>query len=76
MRIKIVNQGSIMQLFLNDEMIFDGKDISGNKGGRIGLGTEDTSAEFDDVFLSGLRGRSVEAADKLTITWGKLKALR
>ena len=71
--IKIVNQGSVMQLFLNDELIFDGKDINGNKKGRVGVGTEATIATFDDVFVTGLKGRSVEPGDKLTTTWGSLK---
>ena len=71
--VKIVNQGSVMQLFLDNELIFDGKDINGNKKGRVGVGTEATIAEFDDVFISGLKGRSVEPGDKLTTTWGSLK---
>ena len=71
--IKIVNQGSVMQLFLNDELIFDGKDINGNKKGRVGVGTEATIATFDDVFVTGLKGRSVEPGDKLTTTWSSLK---
>ena len=71
--IKIVNQGSIMQLFINDEMIFDGKDINGNKKGRAGVGTVGTIAEFDNVFITGLKGRSVEPGGKLTTTWGSLK---
>lgn len=71
--VKIVNQGSIMQLFLDGEMIFDGKDINGNKKGRVGVGTEATLASFDDVFITGLKGRSVEPGDKLTTSWGLLK---
>lgn len=71
--IKIVNQGSIIQLFLDDDMIFDGKDINGNKGGRVGVGTEATVASFDNVFVTGLKGRSVEPGNKLTTTWGMLK---
>ena len=73
LHIKIVNQGSIMQLFLDGEMIFDGKDINGNKKGRVGVGTEATVASFDDVFVTGLKGRSVEPGDKLTTSWGLLK---
>ena len=71
--VKIVNQGSIMQLFLNDELIYDGKDINGNKKGRVGVGTEAAIASFDDVFVTGLKGRSVEPGDKLTTSWGLLK---
>ncbi len=71
--IKIVNQGSIIQLFLDNEMIFDGKDINGNKKGRVGVGTEATVASFDDVFVTGLKGRSVEPGGKLTTSWGMLK---
>ena len=71
--VKIVNQGSVMQLFLDGEMIFDGKDINGNKKGRVGVGTEGTVASFDDVFVTGLKGRSVEPGDKLTTSWGLVK---
>jgi len=71
--IKIVNQGSIIQLFLDGEMIFDGKDINGNKKGRVGVGTEGTVASFDDVFITGLKGRSVEPGGKLATSWGMLK---
>ena len=71
--IKIVNQGSIMQLFLDGEMIFDGKDINGNKKGRVGVGTETTVASFDNVFVTGLKGRSVEPGGKLATSWGLVK---
>ncbi len=74
--VKIINQGNLMTLFLDGEMIFDGKDLNGNKGGRVGVGTLGTTAEFDNVFVTGLRGRSVEPGDKLTTTWGSLKVLR
>ena len=73
-QIKIVNQGNLMTLFLDGEMVFDGKDLNGNKGGRVGVGTKGVTAEFDNAFVTGLRGRSVEPGDKLTTTWGSLKA--
>ena len=72
-QIKIVNQGNLMTLFFDGEMVFDGKDLNGNKGGRVGVGTLGATAEFDNVFVSGLRGRSVEPGDKLTTSWGLLK---
>ena len=62
-----------MTLFFNGEMVFDGKDLNGNKGGRVGVGTLGATAEFDNVFVSGLRGRSVEPGDKLATSWGLLK---
>jgi hypothetical protein len=75
-QIKIVNQGAIMMLFLDGEMVFDGKDLNGNKGGRVGIGTLDATAEFDNAFVTDLEGRPVEAGDKLTTTWGMLKTRR
>jgi len=72
-QVKIVNQGNLMTLFLDDEMIFDGKDLNGNKGGRVGVGTIGTTAEFDNVFVTGLKGRSVEPGGKLTTSWGLVK---
>ena len=73
LHIKILNQGLFIQLFLDDELIFEGKDINGSKGGRVGVGTEGTTAVFDNVFVTGLKGRSVEPGDKLTTSWGLLK---
>ncbi len=73
LHIKILNQGLFLQLFLNDELIFEGKDINGSKGGRVGVGTEATTAVFDNVFVTGLKGRSVEPGGKLATSWGLLK---
>lgn len=73
LHVKILNQGLFLQLFLNDELVFEGKDINGSKGGRVGVGTEGTTAAFDDVFVTGLKGRSVEPGGKLTTSWGMLK---
>ena len=73
LHIKILNQGLFMQLFLDDELIFEGKDINGSNRGRVGVGTEGTTAVFDNVFVTGLKGRSVEPGDKLTTSWGLLK---
>ena len=75
-QVKIVNQGAIMMLFLDGKMVFDGKDLNGNKGGRVGVGTLGATAEFDDAFVSDLEGRPVEPGDKLTTTWGMLKTRR
>jgi hypothetical protein len=73
-RIKIVNSATRYQLYINDEMVSDAGDIS-IKGGRIGLGTEDTSAEFDDVVVYGPDGLfAVEPVNRLTTTWGQLKS--
>ena len=72
-QVKIVNQGNLMTLFLDGEMIFDGKDLNGNKGGRVGVGTLGATAEFDDAFVTGLKGRSVEPGGKLTTSWGLVK---
>ena len=72
-QVKIVNQGNLMTLFFNGEMVFDGKDLNGNKGGRVGVGTMGSTAEFDDVFVTGLKGRSVEPGGKLTTSWGLVK---
>ena len=73
LHVKILNQGLFLQLFLNDELIFEGKDANGSKGGRVGVGTEGTTAVFDDVFVTGLKGRSVEPGGKLTTSWGLVK---
>ncbi len=73
LHIKILNQGLFIQLFLDEELIFEGKDINGSKGGRVGVGTEATTATFDNAFVTGLKGRVVEPGDKLTTTWGSLK---
>ena len=73
-QIKIVNQGNLMTLFFNGEMIFDGKDLNGNKKGRVGVGTKGATAEFDNVFITGLKGRSVEPGGKLATSWGLVKA--
>ena len=72
-QIKIVNQGNLMTLFFNGEMVFDGKDLNGNRGGRVGVGTMGSTAEFDDVFVTGLKGRSVEPGGKLATSWGLVK---
>ena len=72
-QVKIVNQGNLMTLFLNGKMIFDGKDLNGNKGGRVGVGTKGATAEFDNVFVTGLKGRSVEPGGKLATSWGLVK---
>ena len=72
-QVKIVNQGNLMMLFLDGEMVFDGKDLNGNKGGRVGVGTMGTTAEFDNAFVTGLKGRAVEPGDKLATSWGLVK---
>ena len=72
-QVKIVNQGNLMTLFLDGEMIFDGKELNGNKGGRVGVGTIGTTAQFDNAFVTGLKGRSVEPGGKLTTSWGLVK---
>lgn len=73
LRVKIVNSAAGYKLYLNDKMLFEMGDIT-IKGGRIALGTEDTSAEFDNVLVYGPEGFAVEPHGKLTTNWGKLKA--
>ena len=73
-RVKIENDGNLFKLYLDDELIVDGKDINGGKkGGRIGVGTHATAVTFTDVVVTDLAGQGVEPGGKITTTWGSLK---
>ena len=73
-RVKIENDVNLIKLYLDDELIHEGKDINGGKaGGRIALGTHGTVVAFSDVLLTDLKGEGVQPGDKITTTWGSLK---
>lgn len=73
-RVKIENDVNLIKLYLDDELVHEGKDINGgNKGGRVALGTHGTVVAFSDVVITDLKGQGVEPGDKITTTWGSLK---
>ena len=73
-RVRIENDAIFVKMFLDDELVWEGKEINGaNKGGRIGLGTHATAVEFSDFVITDLVGQGVEPGGKVTTTWGKLK---
>lgn len=76
-RVRIENDEKFVKLFLNDDMVWEGKVIQGaNTGGRIALGTHATSVEFSDFVITDLKGQGVEPGGKMTTTWGTLKKAR
>ena len=76
-RVRIENDEKFVKLFLNDDMVWEGKIIQGaTTGGRIALGTHATSVEFSDFVLTDLKGQAVEPGGKITTTWGTLKKAR
>jgi hypothetical protein len=73
-RIRIENDTKFVKMFIDDELVWEGKEINGaNKGGRIGLGTHATAVEFSDFVITDLKGQGVEPGGKITTTWGSLK---
>ena len=73
-QVRIENDTKFVKLFLNDDMVWEGKVIQGaDTGGRIALGTHGTSVEFSDFVITDLKGQSVEPGGKITTTWGSLK---
>ena len=73
-RVRIENDAKFVKLFLNDEMVWEGKVLQGaDTGGRIALGTHATSAEFSDFVVTDLKGQGVQPGGKITTTWGSLK---
>lgn len=73
-RVRIENDTKFVKLFLNDDMVWEGKVIQGaNTGGRIALGTHATSVEFSDFVITDLKGQGVKPGGKITTTWGSLK---
>ena len=70
-RVKIENDGNFFKLYLDGELIVEGKDINGGKkGGRVGVGTHATTVAFSDVVVTDLAGQGVEPGGKITTTWG------
>lgn len=73
-KVRIENDAILVKMFLNDELVWEGKEINGaNKGGRIALGTHATAVEFSDFVITDLKGQGVEPGGKITTTWGSLK---
>ena len=73
-RVRIESDAIFVKMFLDDELVWEGKEINGaNKGGRIGLGTHATAVEFSDFVITDLVGQGVEPGGKVTTTWGSLK---
>lgn len=74
--VKVVAEGSEFTMYLNGE---EQKKYTGKSGehdfGGIGLATYNAEAFFDNVKVegSGIPGMAVNAADKLTTTWGDLR---
>ena len=76
-RVRIENDEKFVKLFLDDQMVWEGKVIQGaTTGGRIALGTHATSVEFSDFVITDLKGQGVEPGGKMTTTWGTLKKAR
>ena len=73
-RVRIENDAIFVKMFLDDELVWEGKEINGaNKGGRIALGTHATAVEFSDFVITDIKGQRVEPGGKITTTWGSLK---
>ncbi len=73
-KVRIENDAILVKMFLDDELVWEGKEINGaNKGGRIALGTHTTAVEFSDFVITDLKGQGVEPGGKITTTWGSLK---
>lgn len=76
-RVRIENDEKFVKLFLDGDMVWEGKVVQGaTTGGRIALGTHGTSVEFSDLVITDLKGEAVEPGGKLTTTWGSLKTRR
>ena len=76
-RVRIENDAIFVKMFLDDELVWEGKEINGaNKGGRIALGTHAAAVEFSDFVITDIKGQGVEPGGKITTTWGSLKARR
>ena len=76
-RIRIENDEKFVKLFIDDQMVWEGKVIQGaTTGGRIALGTHATAVEFSDLVVTDLKGQGVEPGGKITTTWGTLKKAR
>ena len=73
-RVRIENDTKFVKLFLDGDMVWEGKVIQGaDTGGRIALGTHGTSVEFSNFLITDLKGEAVEPGGKITTTWGTLK---
>ena len=73
-RIRIENDTKFVKMFIDDELVWEGKIIQGaDKGGRIALGTHTAAVEFSDFVITDLKGQGVEPGGKITTTWGSLK---
>ena len=73
-RVRIENDAILVKMFINEELVWEGKEINGaNKGGRIALGTHASAVEFSDFVITDLKGQGVEPGGKITTTWGSLK---
>ena len=76
-RVKVENDGKFVKMYLDENLVWEGKIIQGaDIGGRIALGTHATAVEFSDFVLTDLKGQSVEPGGKITTTWGTLKKAR
>ena len=76
-RIRIENDEKFVKLFIDDQMVWEGKIIQGaTTGGRIALGTHATAVEFSDFVVTDLKGQGVQPGGKITTTWGSLKTRR
>ena len=78
--VKVVVEGDVFQLFINDELQSEQQDGTYDTG-KIGVWAWQTQASFDDVTVTGDDVEdnavfAVQARGKLTTTWGKLKKAR
>ncbi len=77
-RLKIVAEGQNYQCFVDDELLFDGKDdMKFRDSGRIGFITHTANVHFDNLSIDGedIPAFAVEPNGKLTTRWGQLKAV-
>lgn len=75
--IKIVNSPTSYTLILDDEEIHEIADSDKDGVGRIGLGTWNTTARYEDVLVYGEDGPlPVDPKGKIATAWGFLKAGR
>ena len=75
-RLKIVTEGQNYQCFVDDELLFEGKDdMKFRDSGRIGFITFEANVHFDNLIIDGeeIPAFAVEPNGKLATRWGQLK---
>ena len=79
-KVKLSFQGNTIKVFYDGKEMIDVKDNL-YKSGTVALGNQDKVVHYDNVRITGpdipdLNASPIEPQDKLTITWGQIKASR